>query len=138
MNVYKRNIKEIEKILSPINGIASIVSSDSDVTFANKETSGFLISISEKKEIRPEIVKKLVENNIDLYEMKILQNSLEDVFHTLTTQKKAFFCNNEARAKIIFFRTNCLYCFRFIFNNYRNCVFFNILYTRKSRITFVF
>jgi ABC-2 type transport system ATP-binding protein len=88
MTVSKSNLKEIEKILSPINGIASIVSSDSDVTFANKETSGFLISISEKKEIRPEIVKKLVENNIDLYEMKILQNSLEDVFHTLTTEKK--------------------------------------------------
>ena len=33
------------------------------------------------------LVKKLIENNVDLYEMSIQRNSLEDVFHALTTEK---------------------------------------------------
>ena len=46
-----------------------------------------LISVEGKKEIRPLLVKKLIENNVDLYEMSIQRNSLEDVFHALTTEK---------------------------------------------------
>lgn len=87
MTVSSCEIKTLTEILSSIEGVASVVQSDSDMVFDNKDVTGVLISVSGKKEIRPEIAKKLIENNINLYEMKILQNSLEDVFHTLTTEK---------------------------------------------------
>ena len=51
-----------------------------------KESS---VSVNGDAEIRPELVKKLVEKGFDLYEMAIQKNSLEDVFHTLTTASEA-------------------------------------------------
>ncbi len=46
------------------------------------------VSVNGEKEIRPALVKKIVEGGFDLYEMTIAHNSLEDVFHTLTTEKE--------------------------------------------------
>ena len=48
-----------------------------------------VVSVNGDAEIRPELVKKLVSNGFDLYEMAIQQNSLENVFHTLTTAGEA-------------------------------------------------
>ena len=48
-----------------------------------------VVSVNGDAEIRPELVKKLVEKGFDLYEMAIQKNSLEDVFHTLTTASEA-------------------------------------------------
>ncbi len=45
---------------------------------------GIIISVKGESEIRPAVCRKLVENNIDLFEMSIQRNSLEDVFHALT------------------------------------------------------
>ena len=47
-----------------------------------------VVSVNGESEIRPVLVKKLVEAGFDLYEMAIAHNSLEDVFHTLTTEKE--------------------------------------------------
>ena len=33
------------------------------------------------------MIIRFFENNVDLYEMSIQRNSLEDVFHALTTEK---------------------------------------------------
>ena len=46
-----------------------------------------VISVSGDSEIRPALVKKLIEKGCDLYEMAIQKNTLEDVFHTLTEAK---------------------------------------------------
>ena len=53
-------------------------------TVSKTEDGGILISVKGEAEIRPSVCKKLVEKNIDLYEMNIQRNSLEDVFHALT------------------------------------------------------
>ncbi|MCR4736323.1 MAG: ATP-binding cassette domain-containing protein [Treponema sp.] len=47
-----------------------------------------VVSVNGDSEIRPVLVKKLVEGGFDLFEMTIAHNSLEDVFHTLTTEKE--------------------------------------------------
>ena len=46
-----------------------------------------VISIKGEAEIRPQLVRNLVEKNCNIYEMAIQKNSLEDVFHTLTEAK---------------------------------------------------
>ena len=46
-----------------------------------------VISVNGDKEIRPTLIKKLVEGGYDLYEAALSTNTLEDVFHTLTEAK---------------------------------------------------
>lgn len=46
-----------------------------------------VISVNGDKEIRPVLIKKLVEGGYDLYEAALSTNTLEDVFHTLTEAK---------------------------------------------------
>ena len=46
-----------------------------------------VISVNADVEIRPALIKKLVEGGFDLYEAALNKNTLEDVFHTLTEAK---------------------------------------------------
>ena len=46
-----------------------------------------VISVNGDTEIRPALIKKLVEGGFDLYEAALNKNTLEDVFHTLTEAK---------------------------------------------------
>ena len=46
-----------------------------------------VISVNVDKEIRPVLIKKLVDGGYDLYEAALSTNTLEDVFHTLTEAK---------------------------------------------------
>lgn len=43
-----------------------------------------VVSVNGDVEIRPSLIKKLVEGGFDLYEAALNKNTLEDVFHTLT------------------------------------------------------
>ena len=45
------------------------------------------VSINGDAEIRPVLIKKLVDGGFDLYEAALNKNTLEDVFHTLTEAK---------------------------------------------------
>ncbi len=54
-------------------------------TNAPEGTVQLLVSVNGTAEIRPALSKKLAEKGIDLYEMTLQTNSLEDVFHALTT-----------------------------------------------------
>lgn len=45
-----------------------------------------LISYNEEKEITSQIAKKIITSGYDLFELSIQRNSLEDVFHSLTTE----------------------------------------------------
>ena len=69
--------------------IAKEISGVSNVSVNPKEDglSELVISIKGEDEIRPQLVKKLVEKGCDIYEMAIQKNTLEDVFHTLTEVK---------------------------------------------------
>lgn len=46
-----------------------------------------VVSVNGEVEIRPALIKKLVEGGYDLYEAALNKNTLEDVFHTLTEAK---------------------------------------------------
>lgn len=69
--------------------IAKGISGVSNASVNPKEDglSELVISIKGEDEIRPQLVKKLVEKGCDIYEMAIQKNTLEDVFHTLTEVK---------------------------------------------------
>lgn len=79
--------KDEEKlsILKDISGVNSVKVSESEA--GEQEIIKVMISVKGDNEVRPLVAKKLVENNIDLFEMTIQKNSLEDVFHALTTDK---------------------------------------------------
>lgn len=66
----------VENELKSIEGISSVKKTEDGYVIAN---------INGNKEVRPEIAKKLVESGFELYEMTFQKNSLEDVFHALTT-----------------------------------------------------
>ena len=66
-------------------GIAGV--SNVSVNAIEGGLSELVISIKGEDEIRPQLVKKLVEKGGDIYEMAIQKNTLEDVFHTLTEAK---------------------------------------------------
>ena len=55
---------------------------------------GATISIKDESEIRPEIAKAIIQKGFNLYELSLQRNSLEDVFHSLTTDS-----NEENTAK---------------------------------------
>ena len=61
--------------------------SNASVNSTEHGHSELVVSIKGEDEIRPQLVKKLVEKGCDIYEMAIQKNSLEDVFHTLTEAK---------------------------------------------------
>ncbi len=46
-----------------------------------------VVSVNGDAEIRPSLIKKLVEGGCDIYEAALNKNTLEDVFHTLTEAK---------------------------------------------------
>ena len=79
--------EDAKKVAESITNVASVSVNDLN----DQEAGNFelVVSVNGETEIRPELVKKLVEKGFDLYEMAIQKNSLEDVFHTLTTASEA-------------------------------------------------
>lgn len=77
---------------SGASGAVELAKSISGVTgvTANSVENGLtqlVISVNGDSEIRPALIRKLVEGGCDLYEAALNKNSLEDVFHTLTEAK---------------------------------------------------
>jgi len=76
----------LAKSLAGVSGVSVNALADGTAgTAAN--LSQLVVSVNGDAEIRPLLIKKLVEGGFDLYEAAIRQNSLEDVFHTLTEAK---------------------------------------------------
>lgn len=70
---------ELSSVLNGIPGISSL-------SFEKSENgSTALISIDGNTEIRPAAAKAVISAGFELYELCLQKNSLEDVFHTLTT-----------------------------------------------------
>ena len=70
---------ELAKSISGVSGVN-----------ANSVENGLtqlVVSVNGDSEIRPALIRKLVEGGCDLYEAALNKNSLEDVFHTLTEAK---------------------------------------------------
>ena len=77
---------------SGASGAVELAKSISGVTgvTANSVENGLtqlVVSVNGDSEIRPALIRKLVESGCDLYEAALNKNSLEDVFHTLTEAK---------------------------------------------------
>lgn len=71
---------QISEVLRGINGIESF-------SFEKSENgSTALLSVKTDAEIRPQIAKLVVNSGYELYELVLQKNSLEDVFHILTTE----------------------------------------------------
>lgn len=82
---------------SELSSILSGISAISNISFEKEENSQFAtatISIKDESEIRPEIAKTIIQKGFNLYELSLQRNSLEDVFHSLTTDS-----NEENTAK---------------------------------------
>lgn len=68
--------------------IARSLADVSDVSVADLNDGKFRMTISVRgeAEIRPALIKMLVDGGFDLYEAAMSKNSLEDVFHALTSE----------------------------------------------------
>jgi len=75
----------LAKSLTGVSGVS--VNAQTEGTAGATSLSQLVVSVNGDAEIRPLLIKKLVEGGFDLYEAAIRQNSLEDVFHTLTEAK---------------------------------------------------
>ena len=75
-------VDQAVEIAKSIEGVAS-VSASQTLDGLNQ----LKISINGEAEIRPALIKKLVDGGFDLYEAALNKNTLEDVFHTLTEAK---------------------------------------------------
>jgi len=67
---------EIAKTIEGVSGVS--------VNPLEDGKSEIVVSVNGEAEIRPQLIKKLVEDGFDLYEAASSKNSLEDVFHALT------------------------------------------------------
>jgi len=87
LNVANIDFETLSSLVKTVDGAKSVLQTEQKNDEDVQGSMEVLISVEGKKEIRPLLVKKLIENNVDLYEMSIQRNSLEDVFHALTTEK---------------------------------------------------
>lgn len=87
LNVANVDFETLSSLVKNVDGAKSVLQTEQKNDEDVQGSMEVLISVEGKKEIRPLLVKKLIENNVDLYEMSIQRNSLEDVFHALTTEK---------------------------------------------------
>lgn len=87
LNVANIDFETLSSLVKTVDGAKSVIQTEQKNDEDVQGSMEVLISVEGKKEIRPLLVKKLIENNVDLYEMSIQRNSLEDVFHALTTEK---------------------------------------------------
>lgn len=74
-----KSADEAASLAKSIEGVSAI--SVNDIHDGKEE---MVISVNGDVEIRPQLIKKLVEAGFDIYEAAQSKNSLEDVFHALT------------------------------------------------------
>ncbi|MCQ2575553.1 MAG: ABC transporter ATP-binding protein [Treponema sp.] len=79
--------EDYSTVLKTIDAVDSVYKA-SETTINGATACELIVSIKGDAEIRPEICKKLMEKGYSLYELAIQLNSLEDVFHALTTNEK--------------------------------------------------
>lgn len=75
-------VEEAVELAKSIQGVSSVSAGQTQDGFNQLK-----VSINGEAEIRPALIKKLVDGGFDLYEAALNKNTLEDVFHTLTEAK---------------------------------------------------
>lgn len=79
--------EELTEQLKQISGVDEIASVALDAV-EGVETISLLVTLSEIKDIRPQIASAVCQKGWNLYELSLKRNSLEDVFHSLTMGDK--------------------------------------------------
>ncbi len=77
----------VAAVLSEVAGVDGVTPGSEEELGGGVKAVKVLVSVKGEEEIRPAVAKKLAEKGIDLYEMTVQKNSLEDVFHALTSDK---------------------------------------------------
>ena len=75
-------VEDAVELAKSIEGVSSVSASQTQ-----DGLNQLKVSINGEAEIRPALIKKLVDGGFDLYEAALNKNTLEDVFHTLTEAK---------------------------------------------------
>lgn len=78
----KASESELSQVINSIDGVASMELASGELP----GTSCANITVKAQTEIRPELAKAILAKGYDLYQLQIVKNSLEDVFHTLTQE----------------------------------------------------
>ena len=92
----KSSFEQLKTALSEITEISSL--EEQPVSDVNSGICTASISVKDDAEIRPEIAKALVSKGIELYELSVQKNSLEDVFHAITSgNAEEFHCEPSAQ-----------------------------------------
>lgn len=77
--------EELTQAAVSLPGVASCTHTEGDALTGESKSASLLVAASGDAEIRPALFKLVAQKGWTLYEMSIRRNSLEDVFHTLTT-----------------------------------------------------
>jgi ABC-2 type transport system ATP-binding protein len=75
---------DISAAIKAVSGVDSVTQSADNNTEIENAIS-IHVSVNGSAEIRPALCKAITEKGYDLYEVSMQRNSLEDVFHALTT-----------------------------------------------------
>ncbi len=70
------------ELAKTVNGVSAVSTNSLEAGLTE-----LVVSVNGDAEIRPVLIKKLVEGGYDIYEAALNQNTLENVFHTLTEAK---------------------------------------------------
>lgn len=84
LTVGGASFDEISAAIKTVEGVDSVSLSTNDTTSIENAVR-ILVSVAGVKEIRPALCKVIAEKGFDLYELSMQRNSLEDVFHALTS-----------------------------------------------------
>jgi ABC-2 type transport system ATP-binding protein len=89
LSVANASFENLSKELKAINNVDEITLCKADSDEANSSIVQVLISVKGSDDLRPQIAKVVIQNNWDLFELSIQKNSLEDVFHVLTSSENS-------------------------------------------------
>lgn len=76
---------ELVNALRTVDGVDSVTSVEAENVPGDTTVSSVLVSMKGKEEIRPALFRLIGQKGWYLYELAIQRNSLEEVFHALTT-----------------------------------------------------
>lgn len=76
------NVASAAELAKSVSGVSAVSTNSNEGGL-----SELVVSVNGDAEIRPALIKKLVEGGFDIYSAALSQNSLENVFHTLTEAK---------------------------------------------------
>ncbi|MBP3708837.1 MAG: ATP-binding cassette domain-containing protein [Treponema sp.] len=79
------NADALVATLKSMQGVDAVTAVQDEAACADNSAFSLLVSLSGTAELRPSLFKAVVENGGYLYELALQKNSLEEVFHELTT-----------------------------------------------------